>query len=121
MTSRTKIGIDEEGAKSVDALIEKVRGAGLTDAAEMFSTVYYAWLRTVEAYSYAIPYVEKPEGSMTPYSALHVTTTTIGFWGPKIPGTPKIDNEAVRWDAECDAEWHRQEDRRMRRAAGEPV
>lgn len=112
--------IDESGTEKVAALIEQVKAAGLSDAATMFETVYWGWLRFTQAYVFGLPYVEKPEaGGMTPYSALHVTSETLGYWAPKIPGTPQIDNEAVRWDAECDEEWHRQEDRRMRREAGE--
>ncbi len=119
---RPKIGIDEAGIKKVEVLVDSVRATGLTEAAEMFSTVYWAWLRLTESYTFAIPYVEKPEpGGMTPYSALTVPNFTLNHWGPQIPGTPSIDNDAVRKDAAVDEEWHRQEDRRMRRAAGEPI
>ncbi len=113
--------IDEKGMKLVEAHIAAVRKAGLTEAADMFSTVYWGWLRFTEAYVFGIPYVEQPEGKMTPYQGLHVANFTLNHWGPKIPGTPKIDNAAVRRAADADEAWHREEDRRMRREAGEPV
>jgi len=113
--------IDEEGTKVVEGHIERVRATGLTEAADMFATLYWAWLRFTESYVLGIPYVEKPEDKMTPYQGLHVANGTLNHWGPQIPGTPKIDNEAVRWDAAVDEEWHRQEDRRMRREAGEDI
>jgi hypothetical protein len=113
-------GLDLAPVAWVEALIETVKEAGLTDAANLFSNVYWAWLRTVSAYRAALPYVERPEEpSMTPFSALHVTTFTIEHWGSLIPGTPTIDNEAVRDEAAADEEWHRQEDRRLRRESGE--
>ncbi len=113
--------IDEKGVALVEAQIAAVRAAGLADAAKMFETIYWGWLRFAHAYVLGLPYVEKPEGTMTPYSALHVATFTFKHWAPQIPGTPKIDNDAVRKAAADDEEWHRQEDRAMRRAAGEPV
>ena len=115
------IDIDYEAAKAIDAQVEAVRKAGLGEAADMFSTVYWAWLRTMSAYVAGHPYVGAPEDGMTPLSALHVTDTTIAHWAPKIPGTPMIDDQAVLDDAAADAAWHREEDRRMRRAAGEEI
>lgn len=113
--------IDDKGLKVVEGHIAAVRAAGLTEAAEMFSNVYWGWLRLTHAYVLGIPYVEKPEGKMTPYQGLHVVNFTFKHWGPLIPGTPKMDNDAVRQAAKDDDEWHRQEDRAMRREAGEPV
>lgn len=113
--------IDDNGLKIVEGQIEAVRAAGLTEAADVFETVYWGWLRFTEAYVNGIPYVEKPEENMKPYQGLHVANFTLNHWGPQIPGTPKIDNEAVRNEAAADDEWHRQEDRAMRREAGEPV
>lgn len=113
--------IDEAGVDRVEAQIAAVRAAGLTEAAETFSTVYWGWLRFTEAYALGIPYVEKPEGSMKPYQGLHIANFTLAHWGPQIPGTPKPDNQAVRDEAAADEAWHREEDRRMRREYGEPV
>lgn len=118
---RREPDIDEAGTKIVESHIAAVRSAGLHHAADMFSTIYWGWLRFTQAYVLGIPYVEKPEGNMRAYQGLHVANATLNHWGPKIPGTPKIDNEAVRYAAAVDEEWHRQEDRRMRRDAGEPV
>jgi hypothetical protein len=117
----TEPEIDDEGLKVVEAHIAAVRAAGLTEAADLFETIYWGWLRFTEAYVNGIPYVEKPEGNMKPYQGLHVTNFTFKHWGPLIPGTPKMDNEAVRQAAADDDEWHRQEDRAMRREAGESV
>lgn len=112
--------IDEAGVAKVTALVEAVRSAGLTEAAEMFSTVYWAWLRVIGAYVNAHPYVAQPEEpNMTPISALSVTDYTINHWSPQIPGTPKLDDKAVLEAAAADEAWHREEDRRMRRDAGE--
>lgn len=116
-----KIGIDHAAIDKVEALIEGVRAAGLSEAAEMFSTVYWGWLRLTEAYTYAHPYVAKPEPGMTPISALSVADYSFNHWAALIPGTAKLDDAAVLHDAAVDEEWHRQEDRRMRRAAGEPA
>lgn len=113
--------IDQEAAKKVEALIESVRAAGLAEAAEMFGNVYFAWLRTIHSYVLGHPYVAKPEQGMTPIMGLHVVDYTLGIWGPQIPGTPSIDDAAVLREAAADEEWHRQEDRRMRRAFGECI
>ena len=121
MNMRPEPEIDEEGVKRVEAHIAAVKAAGLTEAAEAFSTLYWAWLRFTHAYVLGIPYVEKPEGKMTPYQGLHVANYTLNHWGPQIPGTPKIDNEAVLHAAAIDEAWHREEDRRMRRESGEPI
>lgn len=111
---------DSEVAK-VTALIEQVRGAGLTEAASMFETVYWAWLRTTSAYRYAHAVVDDRSECASGKGAMHVTTYTIGHWGPLIPGTPAVDDEAVREEYAADAAWHREEDRRMRRDAGEEI
>lgn len=118
--------IDEAGMRKVQALIEKVKGAGLTEAGEMFSTVYWGWLRTMEAYRYGLPYVvdadaAKAEGIRSPASALHITNVIIAHWAPLIPGTPKIDNDAVLEEARDDAAWHQNEDYRMHREAGDDI
>lgn len=103
----------------VSTLIDSVKAAGLTEAGEMFERVYWAWLRSISAYRHAAPYVEKPdEEQHSPYAALHVFEYTVRFWGAQIPGTPGIDNKAVRAEGEADDAWHREEDRRMRRTAG---
>lgn len=111
--------IGKEALAHVGALIEQVRAAGLTEAAEMFETSYWAWLKVIQAYRCAAPYVEKPDPGHPPYSALSVVEYTIRHWGRLIPGTPSLDNEEVRKEAAIDEAWHREEDRRMRREAGE--
>lgn len=113
--------IDEVGAAKVETMIESVRSAGLTEAADLFSTVYFAWLHAIHSYVLGHPYVEQPDEGMTPIMGLHVVDYTLRHWGPKIPGTPALDDDAVRRAADADEEWHRQEDRRMRRDAGECI
>lgn len=118
---KRKTDIDETGLETVKTLIGKVRAAGLEDAAKMFETVYWGWLRTTEAYVLGHPYVARPEvgGLPSPISALHVVDFTLRHWGPQIPGTPELDDAGVLDDDAADAAWHREEDRRMRREAGE--
>ncbi|BCH33167.1 hypothetical protein MesoLjLc_50970 [Mesorhizobium sp. L-8-10] len=112
--------IDYKAAETVESMIDQVRAAGLEEAAAMFSTVYWGWLRLTSAYVNAHPYVANPEKpSMTPISALSVTDFTFRHWAPQIPGTPPLDDEAVLAAAARDEAWHREEDRRMRREAGE--
>lgn len=111
--------IDEEGMKRVAALIGAVKGAGLDEAAELFETVYWAWLRTTEAYTSAHPYVDDKDHH--PRATLSIVDYTLRHWSPQIPGTPTIDDDAVRHEADIDAAWHFAEDRRMRRAAGECI
>ena len=114
--------IDEAGLLRVTAMIEATKASGLTAEAEMFRTVYWGWLRITQAYVCAHPYVEKPEpGGMTPISALTVVDSTFKHWGELIPGTPGLDDERVRREADDDEAWHRAEDRRMRRDAGEEI
>lgn len=114
--------IDYESTKTVGAMVDQVRAAGLLEAANTFETVYWAWLRTVSAYVLAHPYVEKPEApTMTPISALSVVDSTLKHWSPLVPGTPMVNDEAVRVAADDDEAWHREEDRRMRRDAGDDV
>lgn len=116
-----KFDIDEAGANQVAGLIEQVRKAGLEDAAKMFETIYWGWLRTVSAYVVGHPYVAKPEEGMTPISALGVVDFTLAHWALQIPGSPQLDDKGVLDDAAVDEAWHREEDRRMRRAAGEEI
>lgn len=114
--------IDYEATKAVDALIDEVKAAGFVVAADTFETVYWAWLRLTSAYVAAHPYVAAPEPpNMTPISALSVTDFTFRHWAPLIPGTPALDDAAVLRESEADEEWHRQEDWRMRREAGEDL
>ena len=120
MTAKPKI--DEAGMWAVDALIVQVRSAGLAEAAEVFSNVYWGWLRLTEAYVNAHPYVRNPEApTITPISALSVTDFTLNHWAKLIPGSPQLNDEAVLSEAARDEEWHRQEDRRMRIDAGEDI
>jgi len=119
--ARPKFEIDEGGADRVHALIKQVRAAGLEEAAKVFETTYWGWLRFVGAYVCGHPYVSKPEPGMTPLSALHVADYTLNHWAPQIPGSPQLDDKAVLQDAADDEAWHREEDRRMRRAAGEDI
>lgn len=114
-------GVDYEAAENVNAMVKRVRDAGLAAEASMFETVYWGWLRTISAYVCAHPYVRNPEApSMTPISALSVTDSTIRHWSPLIPGTPPINDAAVLAEAAADEAWHRREDLRMRREASEP-
>jgi len=114
--------IDDTGVNRVNALVDQVLAAGLTEAAEMFSNAYWGWLRLTSAYVNAHPYVANPEPPlMTPISALSVTDYTLNHWASVIPGSPQLDDEAVIREAEADEEWHRQEDRRMRIDAGEDI
>lgn len=87
----------------------------------MFSTVYWGWYRLAQAYVSAHPYVANPEPGMTPISALTIVDFTYNHWSSLIPGSPKLDDEKVLREAAQDEAWHREEDRRMRRAAGECV
>lgn len=119
MTKQNVFEIDEDGAKRVDNMIETVKSAGLTEAAEMFSNVYAAWIKTTQAYVFGHPYLNK--NGLSPFAAMHVVDTTFAYRADKIPGTPKLDDEGVLRDAADEEEWHRQEDRMMRREAGEPV
>lgn len=115
--------IDYTAAEGVEAHIQQIRAAGLNEAADIFSNVYWAWLRTTSAYVAAHPYVRNPDPGtgMTPISALTVVDFTIKHWSPSIPGTPRIDDEAVLREAAADEAWHRAEDLRMRREAeGQP-
>lgn len=121
LENMSRIGIDLAGTEQVEAHIRAVRDAGLSDAAELFSTIYWGWLRVTEAYTYGHPYVSKPEPGMTPLSALHVADYSLNHWAAMIPGTPKLDDEAVLRDAGADEAWHRDEDRRIRRECGEPL
>lgn len=114
--------IDEAGTKTVGALIDQVRAAGLTEAADAFSNAYWGWLRITSAYVNAHPYVRNPEKPyMTPISALTVVDYTMNHWAPLIPGSPMLDDDRVMKNADDDDRWHREEDRRMRRAAGEDI
>ncbi|MEZ2410491.1 hypothetical protein AB6806_27220 [Bosea sp. RCC_152_1] len=114
--------IDEAGVKAVTAMIERIRAKGFSLEARMFETVYWGWLRVTSAYVHGHPYVAKPEApTMTPISALSVTDYTLNHWGPQIPGTPILDDAAVLNEAAADEAWHREEDRRMRREAGEDI
>lgn len=115
------IDIDYEATKRVTGLIEQVKDAGLTDAAEVFSNAYWAWLRVTSAYVAAHPYVRNPEPGMTPISALTVVDHTIEHWSALVPASPRIDDQAVLNEAAIDEAWHREEDRRMRREAGEDI
>lgn len=117
----SRIGADYDAAKKVEAHIAMVRSAGLTEAADIFSNVYWGWIRLTEAYTYAHPYVGSPEPGMTPLSALSVTDFTFNHWSALIPGTAKLDDKAVLAEAAADEAWHHEEDRRMRRAYGEPI
>jgi hypothetical protein len=119
---KNQIDIDESGTKKVGELIERVRSAGLNEAADVFSNSYWGWLRLTSAYVNAHPYVASPEPpNMTPISALSVTDFTLRHWAPQIPGSPQLDDKAVLEAAASDEEWHRQEDRRMRIDAGEDI
>lgn len=112
--------LNREGVEEVGEMIDRVRQAGLTREADVFSKSYWAWLRLTEAYVNAHPYVRNPESpSMTPISALSVVDFTFSHWAELVPGSPRIDDEAVLEAARRDEAWHREEDRRMRRAAGE--
>ncbi len=112
--------LDEVGLERVTGMVDAVRAAGLTTEAEMFDTLAWAWWRLTSAYVNAHPYVERPEpGGMTPTSALHVVDVVMRHWGQLVPGTPKLDDERVRREAAADEAWHHEEDRRMRRDAGE--
>ena len=113
--------ISQTGIDAVTSMIERVKAAGLSEEASAFETTYWGWLRLTSAYVHGHPYVAKPEDGMTPISALHVVDYTLNHWGPQIPGTPKLDDEAVLNEAAADEAWHREEDRRMRRAAGEEI
>jgi hypothetical protein len=115
----SKVDIDYDAAERVSALVEQVRANGLAEAAKVFDRAYWGWLRTVNAYVAAHPYVGQPEPGMTPISALSVTDFTIRHWAPLIPGSPMIDDEAVMRAAADDEAWHRAEDRQMRIDAGE--
>lgn len=111
----------EAEMKRVEEMIERVRNAGLAEEAEVFSNAYWGFVRTIGAYRHALPYVNDPAptGCGNAEGVLHVTTYTVNFWQPKIPGCEPIDNEAVRREDRADEEWHRREDYRMRRDAGE--
>ena len=111
--------IDRDEAKRVDAIVQQVRDAGLTEAADLFSTTYWGWLRLTSAYVLGHPYVSQPDPGMTPLSALHVVDYTFKRWAPQIPGTPMLDDDRVREAADDDEAWHRAEARRMRIAAGD--
>ena len=114
--------LDQAGVERVTEMIDAVRATGLVNEAEMFSTVCGAWWRIASAYVNAHPYVERPEpGGMTPFSALTIVDFTFRHWCGLVPGTPKLDDERVRREADDDEAWHREEDRRMRRAAGEDI
>ena len=114
--------LDEADVLRVTAMIDAIQDAGLTTEAEMFSDVYWGWLRIAQAYVCAHPYVEKPElGGMTPISALGVVDSGFGFWSAKIPGTPRLNDARIRREAVADDLWHRAEDRRMRIEAGEEL
>jgi len=114
--------IDNAGVDRISGMIDRVKQSGLTIEADMFETVYWGWLRLTSAYVCAHPYVAKPEPpSMTPISALHVTDVTFKHWAPQIPGSPQLNDKSVLDEAEADEAWHRAEDRRMRRAAGEEI
>lgn len=114
--------LDGQGIKRVQAHIEAVRAAGLTDAAEVFENTYWGWIRVTQAYVFAHPYVANPEPpSMTPISALTVVDYSLRHWSGLIPGSPTLDDEAVLHEAAVDEAWHREEDRRMRREAGEDI
>lgn len=114
--------LDEVGLARVTAMINTIRAAGLTSEAEMFSIVYWGWLNIARAYVCAHPYVANPESpSMTPISALGVVDSSFEFWGEQIPGTPKLDDDRVRRETDADEAWHHEEERRMRRDAGEEI
>ncbi len=115
--------MSEEPPHPIEAMVERVRQAGLPAEADMLSTVYWAWFRTVSAYRHALPYVNDPgaQGIAHAEGMLNVVTYTINYWGPQIPETPAIDNDAVRREDAADEAWHRAEDRRMRRDAGEDI
>lgn len=114
--------LSAEGIDVVGKLVEQVRAAGMTEAASMFETAYWAWLRLTSAYVNAHPYVANPEKpTMTPISALSVTDYTFRHWAPQIPGSPVLDDEKVLREAAADEAWHRAEDYRMRREAGEDI
>lgn len=115
----TEIGA--AGVEIVSGMVERIKAAGLVTEAAMFETTYWGWLRLTSAYVHGHPYVARPEPGMTPISALHVTDYTLNHWGPQIPGTPKLDDAAVLDEAAADEAWHRDEDRRMRRAYGEEI
>lgn len=116
MSERTEI--DSTGVAKVAALIESVKEAGLIEAAEMFSTVYWAWLRITSAYVHGHPYVGHPEFKHHPKGALHVVDYTFNHWGPLIPGTPRIDDKAVLDDAAADEAWHRKSGLSLRTTVG---
>lgn len=117
------MALDAAKLDEVNAMIERVRAAGLPDEADVFSNSYWGWIRMNEAYKYAHPYVANPEPGtgMTPISALTVVDYTHRHWSELIPGSPKLDDKAVLREAEADEAWHRQEDLRMRRAAGDDI
>ncbi|EFO31364.1 putative multidrug efflux protein [Roseibium sp. TrichSKD4] len=104
------IDIDEREAKRVGAMIDRVKRAGLTEESDVFLNTYWAWLRIAQAYVAARPYITGPTG--------HVDAV-MDHWPKLVPGTPQRDDAAVLQDALDDEECHRQEDRRLRREAGE--
>lgn len=75
----------------VEVTIKELVANGLLNAAREIYFMYVAWTRTTEAYRNALPFLSKEDQvKMTV-----VTTTVKDVWGPKILGTPVIDNEAV--------------------------
>lgn len=113
------MALDAAKLDEVNAMIERVRAAGLSEEADVFGNSYWGWIRMSEAYKYAHPYVANPEPGMTPASALTVVNYTQKHWSELIPGSPNLDDEAVLREAAIDEAWHREEDRRLRRDAGE--
>ncbi|WP_306049304.1 hypothetical protein [Oceaniradius stylonematis] len=113
--------LDAKQIEVATAMIERVRSAGMPHEAEVFANAYWGWIRMAEAYQAAHPYVAKPEPGMTPISALTVVDYTFNHWADLIPGSPKLDDQAVLEDAARDALWHQREDRRMRIAAGDDI
>lgn len=111
--------INGEDIDRVNAMIERVRDAGLEEEATVFANSYWGWIRISESYRCAHPYVSKPDIGMTPISALTVVDYTFSHWASLIPGSAKLDDAAVRNEADLDEFWHKEEDKRMRREAGE--
>ena len=84
--------------------IKELRKRGLNGAADHMEYLFGAWLRTLEAYVVAIPFMEeKPREQQ-----LHVVNATaFRIWGPKIIGTPARDDAKVLGEHEADRAYHK--------------
>ncbi len=90
----------------IKAKIDELAAAGFHDQVKMYDTLYAAWHRTVDAFRSGIPFVDDREVSPTGASAMGVVTWTVNHWGNQIPGSPKLDDTAVRKERAADKHWH---------------